>query len=131
MADNKTGAQRGGHGHGPNGHGFQRPKDMKGTFKKLMGYVGKYKGSLVLVAVCLIVSSVASVASSYTLKPMLNDYILPGDFSGLLKMLVLLGGLFAVRFKEQARNQRIRRIERAAAAAARAPAYGTPSPIWQ
>ena len=96
MADNKTRAPRGGHGHGPNGHGFQRPKDMKGTFKKLMGYVGRYKGSLVLVAICLIISSVASVASSYTLKPMLNDYILPGDFSGLLKMLVLLGGLFAL-----------------------------------
>ena len=29
MADNKMKAPRGGgHGHGPNGHGFQRPKDM-------------------------------------------------------------------------------------------------------
>ena len=97
MADNKTRAPRGGgHGHGPNGHGFQRPKDMKGTFRKLMAYVGRYKASLVLVAVCLIVSSAASVASSYMLKPLLNDYILPGDFPGLLKMLVLMGGLFAL-----------------------------------
>ena len=94
MAENRNTAPR--RGHGPGGHGYQRPKDMKGTFKKLMGYVGRYKGSLVLVAICLIISSVASVASSYTLKPMLNDYILPGDFSGLLKMLVLLGGLFAL-----------------------------------
>ena len=94
MADNKTRAPRG--GHGPNAHGYQRPKDMKGTFQKLMGYVGKYKASLVLVAVCLIVSSAASVASSYLLKPLLNNYILPGDFPGLLKMLVVLGGLFAL-----------------------------------
>ena len=97
MADNKTRAPRGGgHGHGPNGHGFQRPKDMKGTFRKLMAYVGRYKASLVLVAVCLIVSSAASVASSYMLKPLLNNYILPGDFPGLLKMLVLMGGLFTL-----------------------------------
>ena len=97
MADNKTRAPRGGgHGHGPNGHGFQRPKDMKGTFKKLMRYVGRYKAALVLVAVCLILSTVGSVATSYMLKPLLNDYILPGDFSGLLKMLVLMGGLFAL-----------------------------------
>ena len=97
MADNKTKAPRGGgHGHGPNGHGFQRPKDMKGTFKKLMRYVGRYKAALVLVAVCLILSTVGSVATSYMLKPLLNDYILPGDFSGLLKMLVLMGGLFAL-----------------------------------
>ena len=97
MADNKMKAPRGGgHGHGPNGHGFQRPKDMKGTFKKLMRYVGRYKAALVLVAVCLILSTVGSVASSYMLKPLLNDYILPGDFPGLLKMLVLMGGLFAL-----------------------------------
>ena len=97
MADNKTRAPRGGgHGHGPNGHGFQRPKDMKGTFRKLMAYVGRYKASLVLVAVCLIVSSAASVASSYMLKPLLNNYILPGDFPGLLKMLVVLAALFAL-----------------------------------
>ena len=69
---------------------------MRGTFKKLMGYVGKYKGSLVLVAVCLIVSSAASVATSYMLKPLLNNYIIPGDFPGLFRMLLLMGGLFAL-----------------------------------
>ena len=96
MADTKRTQPRGGRGHGPGGHGFQRPKDMRGTFKKLMGYVGKYKGSLVLVAVCLIVSSAGSVATSYMLKPLLNNYILPGDFPGLFRMLLLMGGLFAL-----------------------------------
>ena len=97
MADTRqTNRPRGGHGHGPGSHGFQRPKDIKGTFRKLMGYVGRYKGSLVLVAVCLIVSSVASVATSYMLKPLLNSYIIPGDFPGLFKMLLLMGGLFAL-----------------------------------
>ena len=61
-----------------------------------MGYVGRYKGSLVLVAVCLVVSSGASVATSYMLKPLLNSYIIPGDFPGLFKMLLLMGGLFAL-----------------------------------
>ena len=97
MADTKRTAS--GHGpgrHGHGGHGFQRPKDMKGTFKKLMHYVGRYKGSLVLVAVCLIVSSAGSVATSYMLKPLLNNYIIPGDFPGLFRMLLLMGGLFAL-----------------------------------
>ena len=97
MADTKrTASGRGPGRHGQGGHGFQRPKDMKGTFKKLMHYVGRYKGSLVLVAVCLIVSSVASVATSYMLKPLLNNYIIPGDFPGLFRMLLLMGGLFAL-----------------------------------
>ena len=97
MADaRQTNRPRGGHGHGPGSHGFQRPKDIKGTFRKLMGYVGRYKGSLVLVAVCLVVSSGAGVATSYMLKPLLNSYIIPGDFPGLFKMLLLMGGLFAL-----------------------------------
>ena len=97
MADTRqTNRPRGGHGHGPGSHGFQRPKDIKGTFRKLMGYVGRYKCSLVLVAVCLVVSSGASVATSYMLKPLLNSYIIPGDFPGLFKMLLLMGGLFAL-----------------------------------
>ena len=89
MAETK----RTGGGHGRN-HGYQRPKDMKGTFKKLMGYVGKYKGSLLLVAICLLISSAAGVATSYLLKPLLNDYIIPGDFPGLFKMLLVMGGMY-------------------------------------
>ena len=89
MAETK----RTGGGHGRN-HGYQRPKDMKGTFKKLMGYVGKYEGSLVLVAICLLISSAAGVATSYLLKPLLNDYIIPGDFPGLFKMLLVMGGMY-------------------------------------
>ena len=89
MAETK----RTGGGHGRN-HGYQRPKDMKGTFKKLMGCVGKYKGSLVLVAICLLISSAAGVATSYLLKPLLNDYIIPGDFPGLFKMLLVMGGMY-------------------------------------
>ena len=96
MADTKRTPPRGGHGHGPGGHGYQRPKDMKGTFRKLMRYVGRYKGSLVLVAICLVVSSGGSVATSYLLKPLLNNYIIPGDFPGLFRMLLLMGGLFAL-----------------------------------
>ncbi len=89
MAETK----RTGGGHGRN-HGYQRSKDMKGTFKKLMGYVGKYKGLLVLVAICLLISSAAGVATSYLLKPLLNDYIIPGDFPGLFKMLLVMGGMY-------------------------------------
>ena len=94
MAENRNTSPR--RGHGPGGHGYQRPKDMKGTFQKLMRYVGRYKGALVLVAICLVISSAASVATSYMLKPLLNDYIIPGDFPGLFRMLLVMGGLFAL-----------------------------------
>ena len=82
-------------GGGPNKHGFQRPQDLKGTLRKLLRYIGKYKAALVLVAICLILSSVCSIATSYMLKPILNNYIIPGDFPGLVKALVVQGALFA------------------------------------
>ena len=69
---------------------------MGGTVKRLLQYVVKSKGALALVAVCLAVSSLASVATSYLLKPILNDYVIPGNFKGLLRMLLLQGGLFAL-----------------------------------
>ena len=87
----------GGHGHGGRQkHGYQKPKDMKGTIKKLLSYMGHYRGAMVLVAGCLVVSSGASIFSSYLLKPIINDYILPGDFPGLIRMLCVLGGAFAL-----------------------------------
>ena len=91
MAEVKRSGPR---GHGPGGHGYQRPKDLKGTVKKLLRYIGRYKAALVLVFICLVVSSAGSVLSSYLLKPIINDYILPGDFPGLVKMLALLLGMF-------------------------------------
>ena len=83
-------------GHGPHAHGFQRPRNTRKTFLRLLGYLGKYKLLLVLVAFCLLLSSVASVATGYLLKPILNDYIIPGDFQGLLKMLFVMGGIFVL-----------------------------------
>ena len=90
---------KGGHGpgHGPGGrHGFQRPSDLKGTVARLLVYISQYKLLFLLVAVCLVVSSLASVASSYLMKPIINNYIIPGDFPGLAKMCALLLGCFAL-----------------------------------
>jgi len=72
------------------------PKNMGKTIRRLMGYVGKYKFLLCLVIIFLIISSLAMVSGSYFLKPIINDYIIPGDFSGLIKMLAFLGSIFLI-----------------------------------
>ena len=84
---------------GPGGrqaHGYQRPQDLAGTVRKLLRYVSHYKLLLLLVMLCLLISSLGSVAANYLVKPLINDYILPGDFAGLFKMLVIMGGLFGM-----------------------------------
>ena len=83
-----------GPGGGPNKHGFQEPKNLKGTLSKLRRYLADYKMWLVLVALMLVISSVCTVAGSYLLKPLIDDYILPGDFPGLAQMLVLMGLMY-------------------------------------
>ena len=57
MAEQKA-KRRGnpGPGGGPNKHGFQRPKNLKVTLSRLVGYIGKQKYWLILVALCLLVT---------------------------------------------------------------------------
>ena len=69
-------------GKGPSSHGFQKPKNLKSTLAKLVRYLAEYKVWLAMVAVMLVLSSVCTVAGSYLLKPLIDDYILPGDFPG-------------------------------------------------
>ena len=93
MAENQRPMKRGPGGPGPKG-GFQKPKHLRETIGKLMGYLGRYKLHLCVVAVLLVVSSVCSVAGSFLIKPLINDYILPGNFPGLAKMLCLMAAVY-------------------------------------
>lgn len=79
---------------GPNRGGFQKPKDMRGTIGKLMRYLGRYKIQLILVILFIFLSAACNVGGSYLLKPLINNYILPGDFQGLAWMLVVMGSIY-------------------------------------
>ncbi len=81
-------------GRGSGSHGYRKPKNLKKTLGTLLKYVGKHKGLLVIVFLSLFVSTFARIAGSYFLKPLINDYIIPGDFKGLAKALVLLGSIY-------------------------------------
>ncbi len=53
-----------------------RSIDMN-TVKRLVGYLFQYKKSLALVIVCIIISAIASAASSLFLRNLVDDYIYP------------------------------------------------------
>ena len=80
--------------HGPGRHGFQRPKHMRKTIAKLMGYVGRSKWLLAVVAVCLVLNTICTVGGSYLLKFLINDCIVPGDIPRLARMLALMAGVY-------------------------------------
>ncbi len=84
------------HGPGGPGGGFRKPKNIRGTLGKLMRYLGRYKLHLVLVAALLVASSACTVGGSYLIRPLINDYILPGDFPGLARMLAVMAMVYVL-----------------------------------
>lgn len=72
---------------------FEKPKDSKKTLSRLLSYLKPYRWKVIAVYGMMTIASLGMVLSSYLLKPIINDYILPGDFTGLFRMLVLLGGI--------------------------------------
>lgn len=93
---NKNTSNKGQADNGTKKSGSPKPKNMKKTLKTLMSYLGKYKLQLMIVMILIVVNSIAIISGSYFLKPLVNNYILPGDFAGLAKMLAVLGTIFAL-----------------------------------
>ncbi|MDO4460448.1 MAG: ABC transporter ATP-binding protein [Clostridia bacterium] len=81
----------GGRRHGPGG---QKPKNAKQTIIRILKYVGSFKALLFIVAGCILISSLASIASSYLIKPLINDYIAVGDLGGCARLLVKMGAIY-------------------------------------
>ena len=73
---------------------YKRPKDTKKTITKLLAYLGGHKWMLLLVVALVLVSSGANIFGTYLLKPVINDYILPGDIPGLIRMLIFMGLMY-------------------------------------
>ena len=78
-----------------------KPKDIKGTLKRLLSYMKPYKARLVLVCVCIVLSAMtASVAALY-MRQLIDGYILPvvsgeNPVMALPAMLLIAAAIFAV-----------------------------------
>ena len=72
------------------------------TIKRLLSYLKEYKGGLIIVLICIILSSLASVASSLFLQSLIDDYIMPllSDanpvFTELIKALFMIGIVYLI-----------------------------------
>ena len=70
------GPPMGGPGHGPGGRHARamggKPKETKQTIKRLLGYLGKDKKHVIIALVCVVISSLSTLAGSYMLSPIIN-----------------------------------------------------------
>jgi ATP-binding cassette subfamily B protein len=83
--------------HGPGSMPrFGKPKDTRKTIQRLLRYLAPMKWQLAIVIVLMLINTASSLVGSYFLKPLINNYILPGDFSGLAMALVALALIYLV-----------------------------------
>ena len=73
---------------------YNRPKNTRRTLMQMLSYLGRHKWYMLIIALLVTVSASASILGTYLLKPVINNYIIPGDIPGLVKMLILMGILY-------------------------------------
>ena len=59
-----------------------------------MTYLSEERSLLVVIGLLIVVSILANLAGSYLLRPIINDYILPGNVRGLINMLIVLAAVY-------------------------------------
>ena len=84
--------------HGPMGP--RKPKDTKATISRLFKYVGIHKVKIIIALTFVVLRTLANLAASYMLRPIINNYIVPGGgvemMKGLAMGLALLGSVYLV-----------------------------------
>lgn len=73
---------------------FERPRNVRKTIGRLLTYMDNRKMLLVVVFLLMLISAGSMLTGNYFLKPLINNYILPGDMQGLLKALVVLAAIY-------------------------------------
>lgn len=87
---------------GPRKQSFAKPKNAKGTFRRILKYFKPYRAQLVLVLIGLLASVAANIAGTYMLRPIINEYIIPWignenpDFTGLMGQLAVMAAVYTI-----------------------------------
>ncbi len=80
----------------------RKAKDPKKTLLRLLSYMKPYRGTMVLVIICILIGSLATALSSYSLDPLINNYIKPltgqenPNYLPLIKFLIGMGIVYVL-----------------------------------
>lgn len=95
-----SGPQMGPKGGPRHGKPIKKPKNAKQSIKRLMAYIQRDKLKLGLVFLFVLLNSFSTLAGSYMLRPIINQFIDPpngkGDPLGLLKGLAVMAFVYAI-----------------------------------
>jgi len=80
----------------------RKPKNTFKTLIRILKYILVYKFQLSVVIITIILSSLATIAGTYFLKPLINNYIIPSigkknvDLSSFIRMICIMGAIYLV-----------------------------------
>lgn len=76
--------------------GPKRPENLKQTLVDLWSYLWKSKWSLFAVLLLVVLGSAAGIVGTYFIRPLINDFIVTKDVTGLAKMLGVIGLIYII-----------------------------------
>jgi len=78
------------------GISVEKPKNSKQVILRLLNYLSRQKMLLLLALFLLLINTGSTLAGSYLLRPIINNYIIPHNIPGLVKMITLLLGIYII-----------------------------------
>lgn len=100
-----------GPGHGRGGKGSMaggKPKNIKKTMGRLFGYISNEKWKLAIVVFCVVGGTVANLAGSYMLRPIINGLTSEdGSTASLLRGILAMAAIYLAGVLAQYLQQRI------------------------
>ena len=80
----------------------RKAKNPKQTISRLLSYLNRYKKTMIVVVVCIILSAIAQAVSASSLGTLVDNYITPmlaqenPDYAPLIRFLTMLAGIYLV-----------------------------------
>lgn len=82
--------------HGDHYKQSGKPIEAKKTFFRIMTYLAKDKKLLIVIGSLIIISIGCNLVGSYMIRPIINNYIIPDNYEGLLHILIILGVIYLI-----------------------------------
>ena len=87
---------------GPQKKSIGKPQNTFATLRRIFSYMSEFKLKIIVIFIAIIISSVASVAGTYMIKPIIDNYIEPfigkenPDLSKFIGMLFLMSFIYII-----------------------------------
>ncbi len=90
----------------------RKPENISTTIRRLLSYLSKYKGRLILAFICAFISSMSGLAGSYMLRPLINGIIVNGisvheKITSLAVNIILMAVIYLIGVVSSYLQQRI------------------------